>query len=380
VSEADAARAGSTDLHLVAGNLAGFAPPRVAVTEPADGAVVDRAEILVHARLHDPNGRKVTSALLMVNGRVPSQARYIFVPTRGPDEWVGPAPLNPGQNVISVTAANDAGAQAVPVSITVNYETAAAELTKPALYVLAVGVADYVSPTYRLALAAKDARDFAAAWRAQEGRLYRKVGVTLLTDRDATRDNVLDGLDWLQRQVTQRDYAVVYLAGHGLPDAQGNFYFLPCDGDADRLLRTGVQWVQLRNVLKNLPCKVLLVLDTCHSGAAGTVGARSPGRLDYADVLRDAATDEVGVITLASCLPNECSYERPQWGNGAFTKALVEGIGGKADLNGDGVVSVAELDAYVADRVKELTDGHQHPTTQRPTTIRSSLPLAVVGR
>ncbi|MBI5835190.1 MAG: hypothetical protein HZB16_23030 [Armatimonadetes bacterium] len=82
------------------------------------------------------------------------------------------------------------------------------------------------------------------------------------------------------------------------------------------------------------------------------------------------------MITLASCMPSEVSYERPEWVNGAFTKALVEGLGGKADLSGDGVISVAELDAFVAERVKELTEGRQHPTPQRPTTIRSSLPVA----
>jgi hypothetical protein len=39
------------------------------------------------------------------------------------------------------------------------------------------------------------------------------------------------------------------------------------------------------------------------------------------------------------------------------------------------VVYLNELDAYVTDRVKELTKGQQHPVTAKPTSIRS-FPLA----
>ena len=74
---------------------------------------------------------------------------------------------------------------------------------------------------------------------------------------------------------------------------------------------------------------------------------------------------------------------------GAFTRALLEGFGqlepfGKTGLpknadciNKDGVVYLNELDAYVAERVKELTNGAQHPTTQKPSSVRS-FPIAVI--
>jgi hypothetical protein len=46
-------------------------------------------------------------------------------------------------------------------------------------------------------------------------------------------------------------------------------------------------------------------------------------------------------------------------------------ISGAADYDRDDVVSLNELDLYVAERVKGLTGGRQHPVTQKPTTIRS---------
>ena len=58
-----------------------------------------------------------------------------------------------------------------------------------------------------------------------------------------------------------------------------------------------------------------------------------------------------------------------------LTLALVEGLSGAADFTKDGSVYLNELDAYVSDRVKELSQGQQHPVTARPTSIRS-FPLA----
>jgi hypothetical protein len=61
--------------------------------------------------------------------------------------------------------------------------------------------------------------------------------------------------------------------------------------------------------------------------------------------------------------------ENDKWGNGAFTKALVEGFSGKADFSGEGMITVNKLDMYLCERVKELTQGQQTPTTAKPKTV-----------
>ena len=77
---------------------------------------------------------------------------------------------------------------------------AAADILKPKLYALVFGVSDYVNADLKLGYAAKDAKDFAAALKAQSGGLYGEVTVKLLTDREVTRDSIDDGLDWLEKQ------------------------------------------------------------------------------------------------------------------------------------------------------------------------------------
>ena len=72
---------------------------------------------------------------------------------------------------------------------------------------------------------------------------------------------------------------------------------------------------------------------------------------------------------------NPLSLSDPAWNNGAFTKALVEGIRGGAAYRGD-KITVNMLDLYISERVKELTGGRQTPTTAKPSTV-PDFPIAL---
>ena len=73
-----------------------------------------------------------------------------------------------------------------------------------------------------------------------------------------------------------------------------------------------------------------------------------------------------GAAVISSASGNEFALEGEQWHNGVFTYAVLDGLkNGKADRNGDGVVTVSELEGYVIDAVRELTHGRQNPTVRR---------------
>jgi len=74
-------------------------------------------------------------------------------------------------------------------------------------------------------------------------------------------------------------------------------------------------------------------------------------------------------VVFASSTGKQYSFEDSNWGNGAFTKAAVEGINGKADYTGKGRITINMLDLYISERVKELTKGKQTPATAKPQTI-----------
>jgi hypothetical protein len=110
---------------------------------------------------------------------------------------------------------------------------------------------------------------------------------------------------------------------------------------------------------------VLVFLDTCYAGQA--MNARGLARLDINSLVNDLSSAENGVVTFASSTGREVSLEND--GNGAFTKALLEGLREKADVTHKGKITTASLDFWLSERVKELTHGVQHPVMIRPPTV-----------
>jgi uncharacterized caspase-like protein len=242
--------------------------------------------------------------------------------------------------------------------------------------VLAVGVSTYQDADLRLDLAAKDALDFGSAWNEQKGRLYSGVEVRTLTDAGATKGNILDGLEWLQRQATAKDIAVLFFAGHGINDPTGTFYFLPVDADMEKLKRTGISQSDITSTVAGIAGKVLVFMDACHSGnLMGKLKRR--GVVVVSAMVNELASAENGAVVFSSATGRQYSLENREWGNGAFTKGVVEGIRGKADYTATGRITLNMLDLYVSERVKELTEGKQTPTTVKPPNV-PDFPLALV--
>ena len=111
--------------------------------------------------------------------------------------------------------------------------------------------------------------------------------------------------------------------------------------------------------------KTVLFFDTCHSGNV-IQGAKTcdqtPDVVKFANELADA---DSGVIVFCSSAGKQFSLERDEWKNGAFTKALLESINSPAaDYQKDWLVSIAELELYLSERVADLTNGEQKPVSQ----------------
>jgi uncharacterized caspase-like protein len=238
---------------------------------------------------------------------------------------------------------------------------------RPNLYVLAVGVADYPAPRLKLGFPAKDARDFTNAFRAQEGRAFGKVTARLLPDAEATRAGIEAGLDWLQASAGPEDIAIVFLAGHGVDDPPAGYHYLPYDGDMNRPAETGLSYTRLRRALGGIRANVALFIDTCHSG--DVFGRPGHASMDVNRLVNDLASTEHGIVVFAASTGEQVAFESPLWGNGAFTKAVIEGLGGEAAYRGRPYISAGMLDVYVSERVKELTAGGQTPVSAKPLTL-----------
>lgn len=235
------------------------------------------------------------------------------------------------------------------------------------LYIVAVGVSKYQQADYELDFPAKDAKDFVSILHKQSGRQYGEVTSHVLTNAQATRRAVLNCLHWLSTTVGSDDVAMLFLAGHGINEDSGQYYFLPHDAVVEQIDRTGVAETELRNALKEIRGRTIFFVDTCFAGNA--VGDPRLGRRALSRLADDLASAENGVIVFAGSSGRQESQESKDWGNGAFTKSLVEGLRGAADYNKVGHVTFKALDFFVSDAVSKLTKGAQTPVTITPIGI-----------
>ncbi len=358
--------------------VASMLPPVVEILSPTDGSTVSTTELTVRYALRTPSNEPVTRVRALVEGR-PAGMRQLVQEAASPSgERQITVSVPPRDTEISIIAENRF-APSVPSTIRLRWRGAAESdsfVIQPRLYVLAVGVSQYSNPEYSLEFAAKDAADFAAAMASQKGLLYRDVVVKVLTNAQATKDEILDGLDWIRKETTSKDVAMVFFAGHGINDQNGAYYFLPYNTDLQRLLRTGVPFTDIKTTVQSLAGKTLFFIDTCHSGNVLGDTKRRSLATDLNGVVNELASAANGAVVFAASTGNQYSLENKAWNNGAFTKALVEGIGGKADYTGKGKITINMLDLYLSERVKELTSGRQTPTTAKPQTI-ADFPIAV---
>ena len=334
---------------LNAASLIAAKPATPRLLQPLPPAV-DNAEQILRLAV-DASAKNL---LVTVNGK----------PTRGlkrieERETSEAVSLSPGDNQIIVVASNSVG-QSDPLAFNVTLKTPPQDWKRPVLYVLAVGVSDYADKGYKLNFADQDASALAERLRREQGGLYREVQIKTLTNSEATRAAILKAFSFV-KQMSQDDLAIVFLAGHGLHDAQGDFYFLPSDGDDKELLASAVPWTNFKALAQNLPGKIMLMADACHS--AGLDGKQLLRRnlIDTNALVKEFTNADVGAIMLTSSMGKEFSEESPDWKHGAFTKALLDGFDGAADYDHDGVVHVSELELYVKTAVPKMTDGRQHP-------------------
>ncbi len=350
-------------------------PPVVSILSPKDGSETSAKEVEVKFEVRSPSGEPVTNLRVLVDGRPIGRGLAIKEIQKDQGIQTARTPIPEKDTEISVIAENRYAASE-PASVKLKWSGKVIEeefTVKPKLYVLAIGVSKYENKDLTLQYASKDAKDFAASFLLQKGGLYRDVVVKVLTDEKATKDEIIDGFDWISKETTSKDVALIFLAGHGINDSGGVYYFLPVNANLERLRRTAVPFTEMKNTVASLAGKTILFIDTCHAG--NVMGARALAP-DITGVVNELASAENGAVVFASSTGKQYSFEDANWGNGAFTKAAVEGIGGKADYMGKGRITINMLDLYISERVKELTKGKQTPATAKPQTI-PDFPLAL---
>lgn len=205
----------------------------------------------------------------------------------------------------------------------------------------------------RLEYAVRDAEGVGQALVGKFG--FAPERVITLKNEQATREGILAAFhgQLAHRGLQPNDRVFVFFAGHGatrkLSSGRDLGYIVPFDADPNNLATDAIPMTEIQNIAESLPAKhALFVMDACYSGLGLTRGAAN------ASFLRDNAR-RLGRQMLTAGGTDQLVADGGPNGHSVFTWTLLQGLGGKGDLNGDGLITATELAAYVAPAVSSVS-------------------------
>jgi WD40 repeat protein len=328
--------------------------PDVEILAPRDGDDVNGTVKLV-ARLSVDAAERLTPPKAFANGVVAVSRRLVGEDVadgrrRSTYEWELKLPSDP-QVMLQVAAATEHEVTAGASVVVAN--RAPRPASPPRLHLIAVGVDNYRDAQIpRLTTAVKTTDDVLAVLEARTPSLYRMDAASLVDDR-ATKASwrflTAQYAERLARDATPDDLVVVLLSGHGVqaPGDDG-YQFVTADARyADVMAGRYGDCLSVADLafLADVPCRKLVILNTCHGG-----GAASPlVHRELKSAVRALQGDMM--LTLAASAGTEEAVE------GRFAQHLLDALGGAADADADGVVSLSETVAYVSRAVTAESRG-----------------------
>jgi uncharacterized caspase-like protein len=223
---------------------------------------------------------------------------------------------------------------------------------------------------------AKDAEDFADLLKSPDVGRFPAENVRVLLNGDATTRQIKGGLNWLARSAAPDDLVVVFVSSHGSQrdlDTREVNYIVTHDTQIrpqDDLFATALPMVEVTQVVRSRirARRALIVLDTCHSGAAadGTFKlTEDVGESSVSSDTLDAMRRGFGRAVLASSQVGQKSFENDDAKNGYFTYYLMQAL-----KKSKGQDSIDKVYAYVRDQVSQSVAA-KYQTQQTPVLSQS---------
>ena len=215
-------------------------------------------------------------------------------------------------------------------------------------FVLITGVSNYGDERINLYQATKDAKAFKEVMETQT------KDITLLTSKYANRDNVLEKLRAICNRATKDDRVIFYFSGHGMPGGI-------CAFD-NTILYTEITSIFEKSEASMKVC----FIDACYSGSI------HQATNEYSS-LQHAIKGSKDQVFFVGCKAEEYSIESSWVGAGYFTQALIKGLRGKSDADGDRKITIIELFKYVWTDVVKRSRSEQHPQLIAPANLHNSV-------
>lgn len=365
--------------------------PEIEILSPQPADVAATETVLVKAAISIRNGQQLVPPKVFANGVVAVNRELVDVQSipggcRMIYQWEARLPSQP-RILLQVVAATDAEMTARE-SLTIARELPA-ERPAARLFVATAGVNQYLdSQMPRLDFAVNNARQVATTLTRYAAPLYDTQAISLSNDkvtRNVWNAALQQYANTLRASVLPDDVLLIFLSGHGLRDpVADDYYYLTANARySDVMGHRYADCLSMEDfaVFGDVPCRKLVILDTCHSGALQPLGQR-----ELKAALRALQNDVV--FTLTASEGGQEAVEDRQRNLGRFTSRLLEALQGAADAwaqggNGDGVASWKEIVDYVQRMVTadSLGDTYQQYPTAGPLELLevADFPLTALG-
>ena len=186
----------------------------------------------------------------------------------------------------------------------------------------------------------------------------------MILDEDVTRERLLAVFESIADQARPQDVFMFFYAGHGIAlqsEQTGNteFFFIMHDvvqmTSMEQVERLGISGPEFQELVTSIPArKQFHVLDACNAGAINTAfGIRGAGE----EIALSPLGRATGSALIAASRDDQFAQEFEALGQGALTRAVLDGLGGAAS-GGDSEITVGELKSYVENAVPRLTEEH----------------------
>jgi uncharacterized caspase-like protein len=272
----------------------------------------------------------------------------------------------------------------------VNYEPGSA--TKSKTYFIGIGINNFKESNNNLKWCVQDIRDLAKAFQIKYPSQFVILD-TLYNERVTL--SAIRSLKQKLQATGINDKVIISYSGHGLLSKDFDYYLSSYTTNFSKPEEGGIAYDEFENLLDSIPArKKILFIDACNSGEVDkeelkkinnssaaltekniTVTARNKGgdveisndknaklgiqnSFDLMQTLFVNVGKGTGATVISASGGVQFAQERSELGHGVFTFSLIEAI---QHFN---TMKISALKKYVGNRVIELTNGLQQPTTR----------------
>jgi hypothetical protein len=289
--------------------------------------------------------------------------------------------LSQGENRIECSITNVNGTESYRMPLYVNYTPAVKQ--KESVRFIGIGIDRFKESQHNLQYSSKDIRDLAVKLKEK----YKdNIIIDTLFNEHVTTEKV-KALKQKLQQTSVNDKVILSYSGHGLLSKDYDYYLSTYSVNFSKPEENGLPYDELESLLDSIPArKKLMLIDACHSGEVDKEEGIAMNKLaDSLGLSKGIIIDQpqqqqhvglknsfelmqslfvnvgksTGATIISAAAGNQFALERGDLKNGVFTYSLLEA------MNKNPTIKISELKKTVGERVEQLTNGLQKPTSRK---------------